>query len=156
MDIYKALHILSMFTMVTVFSGGEFSYAFAIWRRDVRALASIHRMEKHSRTGIVGLAALLAGIIFGLLTAATGGLDFFEGWLIAAYVLIAAFFVNVAFFARTLIRLGDEAMEADAGQRPVEEVTGEMAASRGRAVLFFAINVAIFAAIIVDMVLKPF
>jgi hypothetical protein len=47
-------------------------------------------------------------------------------------------------------------MEADAGQRPVEEVTGEMAASRGRAVLFFAINVAIFAAIIVDMVLKPF
>jgi len=156
MLIFKALHILSMITMITIFSGGEFSYAFAIWRRDVRALASLHRMEKQSRSGIVGLVALLAGIAFGLLTAATGGLDFFEGWLIAAYVLVAVFFVNVALSARTLIRLGDESMEADAGQRPVEEVVRDMVASRGRAVLFFAVNVAIFAAIILDMVLKPF
>ena len=45
MLIFKALHILSMVIMITIFSGGEFSYAFAIWRRDVRGLATLHRME---------------------------------------------------------------------------------------------------------------
>jgi hypothetical protein len=100
MLIFKTLHILSMVTMITIFSGGEFSYSFAIWRRDVRALASFHRMEKQSRSGVVGLLALVAGVAFGLLTAATGGLDFFDGWLLVAYVLVAAFFVNVALSAR--------------------------------------------------------
>jgi hypothetical protein len=154
MLIFKTLHILSMVTMITIFSGGEFSYAFAIWRRDVRALASFHRMEKQSRSGVVGLLALVAGVAFGLLTAATGGLDFFDGWLLVAYVLVAAFFVNVALSARKLIGLGDSAVEADAGRRPVEEVVRDMAASG--AVRFFVVNATIFAAIIVDMVLKPF
>jgi hypothetical protein len=148
------LHVLSMFAMVTVFLGGPFYYAYAVWRRDVRALATFHRIEKQSRIGIVGVVALITGVVFGLLAVATGDFDFFEGWLIAAYVLLAAFLVNVALFESKLVRLGDEAVEADAGQRPVEEVVRGMAASR--AVLFVTANVAIFAAIIVDMVLKPF
>jgi len=154
--IFKALHILSMFTMVTVFMSGAFLYAFAIWRRDVRALATFHRTAKQARLPVVGFVSLLAGVVFGLLTAMTGGLDFFEGWLIAAYVLVALFFANLALIGRKVIRLGDEAVETDAGQRPVEEVVRDMVASPGRAVLFFAINVVIFAAIIADMVPKPF
>lgn len=151
---FKALHILSMVTMITVFSGGEFLYAFAIWRRDVRALASLQRLEKQSLLPVVGIVALAAGVVFGLLAAATGGFDFLDGWLIAAYVLVVAFLVNSAVLGREVIRLADKAAEADAGERPVEEVVREMAASRG--VLFFAINAVIFVAIIVDMVLKPF
>jgi hypothetical protein len=98
---------------------------------------------------------LVAGVAFGLLTAATGGLDFFEGWLIAAYLLIALFFVNGAVNERVVRRLGEKAVEAEAGQRSVEEVVSEMAATN-RPTLLFVINVAIFAAIILDMVLKPF
>ena len=155
MPIFKALHILSMFTMVTIFSGGELFYALAIQGRDVRALAWLHRTEKRFGIAFVALGALVAGVIFGLLTAATGGLDFFDGWLIAAYLLVALFFVSSAIFARATIKLADKAVEADAGQRPIEEVVSEMAASN-RALILFGVNATIFGAIIVDMVLKPF
>ena len=155
MPIFKALHILSMFTMVTIFSGGELFYALAIQGRDVRALAWLHRTEKRFGIAFVALGALVAGVIFGLLTAATGGLDFFDGWLIAAYLLVALFFVSSAIFARATIKLADKAVEADAGQRPIEEVVAEMAASN-RALILFGVNATIFGAIIVDMVLKPF
>jgi uncharacterized membrane protein len=154
MLIFKALHILSMVAMITIFSGGEFFFAFAVWRRDVRALATLIRLEKQSRAPIFGIVALIAGIVFGLLTAATGGMDFFKGWLIAAYVLVAVFLINANTLGMKLIRLADKAVEADEGKRPAEEVVRDMAASR--AGLFFLVNAAIFAAIIVDMVLKPF
>jgi uncharacterized membrane protein len=154
MLIFKALHILSMVTMVVSFIGGEFFYAIAIRRRDVHALAFVQRAVRQGRLAIVGLVALVAGILFGLLTAATGGLDFFAGWLIAAYVLVAAIFVNTALFGEKLIKLADQAIEADAGQRPAEEVIQNMATSR--ATLFLAIMAAILAALILDMVLKPF
>ena len=154
MLIFKVLHILSMVMMITVFSGGEFFYAFAVRRGDVRGLATIHRMEKQSRAPIFGIAALFAGVVFGLLTAATGGLDFFEGWLIAAYVLVAAFLVNATVIGGKLIQLGDRAIEADEGKLPTEEVAREMATSH--AVLFFVVNAAIFVMIIADMVLRPF
>lgn len=155
MPIFKALHIVSMFTMVTIFSGGELYYALAIQARDVRALAWLHRTEKRFRIAFVGLGALVAGVIFGLLTAATGGLDFFDSWLIAAYLLVALFFVSGATFARATIKLADMAVEADAGQRPVEDVVREMAASN-RALILLGVNATIFGAIILDMVLKPF
>jgi len=154
MLIFTVLHVLSMFTMVTVFLGGAFYYAYAVWRRDVRALATFHRIERQSRIGIVGIVALLAGLAFGLLAALTGDIDILDGWLIAAYVLVAAFIANVAISVKALEELGDKAVEADVGGRPVEEIVHEMAASP--AIRYFAVNVALFAAIIADMVLKPF
>jgi uncharacterized membrane protein len=152
MPIFKALHILSMFTMVTSFTGGEFFYAYAIWRRDVHALAAVHRIVERSGLAFVAGGALLAGIAFGLLTAATGGFNFFAGWLINAYLLLAAFVVNSLLSARGIVRLGKKAAEADAGQRPVEEVVRDMAG--GHSLRLFVGNVVIFALIILDMVLK--
>jgi uncharacterized membrane protein len=154
MLIFKVLHILSMFTMVTVFLGGEFFYAFAVRRRDVRALATIHRLERQSGAGIVGTVVFFLGLAFGLLAALTGGFEVLDGWLIAAYVLVAAFLANVALNVKKLLALGDKAIEADAGQRPVEEVVHEMAASP--AVRFFVVNLVLFTALIVDMIVKPF
>jgi hypothetical protein len=46
------------------------------------------------------------------------------------------------------------AVEADAGERPNEEVIEGMAASH--ATLLFAINAILFIALIADMVVKPF
>ena len=154
MLIFKALHILSMFTMVTIFIGGEFFYSYAVWRRDVRSLAWVQRTMVRTRIPIFAILILLAGVVFGLLTAATGGFDFLDGWLIAAYLLVVAFFVNSTVLGDRLLRVARRAVEADDGKRPVEEVVREMADRS--TTIFFPINVAIFAAIILDMVLKPF
>ena len=54
-----------------------------------------------------------------------------------------------------MLRLARKAVEADAGKRATEEVVRDMAATRA-AWFFFPVNIAIFAAIILDMVLKPF
>jgi len=154
MLIFKALHILSMVTMVMLFSGGELYYTFAIRARNVRALAWLHSTERRNGIAFFALGALLSGIMFGLLTVATGGIDFLDGWLIAAYLLIGLFFANSALFATRVVRIGDHAVEAEAGTRPVEEVVAEMGTNS--ATFLFAINATIFAAIILDMVLKPF
>jgi len=160
MPIFKVLHILSMFAAVTLLVGEHLFYAAAVWRRDVRALAAIRRLSVAplylaEGAPVVAIGFLLAGIVFGLLTALTGGFDLFAGWLIAAYVLTATILVfGGSPWVRRLARLGDEAVEADAGKRPVAEVVRHMAGSH--AGLLFVIAAALFAAIIVDMVLKPF
>jgi len=155
MLIFKALHILSMVTMVMLFSGGELYYAFAIRARNVRALAWLQSTERRNGIAFFALGALLSGILFGLLTAATGGLDFFDGWLIAAYVLVAVILVGGGLlWPRKLLPLGVKAVEAEAGQRPVEDVVRDMAASP--AARWFAVMATLFVLIILDMVLKPF
>ena len=155
MLIFKALHILLMFSVVTMEIGAEFLYAFAISRRDVRGLAAIHRILEQARLGPISIIVFVAGVAFGLLTVATAGLDFFDGWLIAAYVLVAAILVGGGLlWPRKLLPLGAKAVEAEAGQRPVEDVVRDMAASP--AARWFAVMATLFVLIILDMVLKPF
>jgi len=55
MLIFKALHILLMFSVVTMEIGAEFLYAFAISRRDVRGLAAIHRILEQARLGPISV-----------------------------------------------------------------------------------------------------
>jgi len=156
MLIFKLLHILSMITAVTLLVGESTFMAIAIWRGDVRALAAIRRMV--GRHPVVSASIFLVGIGFGLLTVATGGLDFFAGWLIAAYVLVVALLAisGLPVVQKGLLGLVDQATEAEAGQRPMEDVAREMAALRLSFGLVVAANWVLFAAIIADMVLKPF
>ena len=160
MLIFKVLHVLSMFAAVTLLMGETLFYAATVWRRDVRALAAIRRLSRPpmylaNGAAVVAMGLLLAGVVFGLLTALAGGFNFLAGWLIAAYVLMATILVvGVSPWVQRLAKLGDRAIEADAGARPVEEVVRDMAGSH--AGLIFFISVALFAAIIADMVLKPF
>jgi hypothetical protein len=154
MLIFKLLHILSMFAMVTIEIGSESIYAFAIARRDAGGLATIHRILDQARAGPVSIGAFISGVVFGLLTAGTGGFDFLDGWLIAAYVLVAVFLVTTTLFLRGALKLGRAAIEAEAGQRPVDEVVGDMVATR--ALAWFAVDFGVVVAIIADMVLKPF
>jgi Ca2+/Na+ antiporter len=154
MLIFKVLHILSMFTAVTLLEGVPIFIALAIWQRDVRGLVAIFRLTRRPGNTLIGIVFLLAGVLFGLLTVATGGLDFFAGWLIAAYVLVAAMFLSNMVPAKRRVRqVAEEAVEAEAGQRPVEDVVRHMATVP---LWFFLVDVALFAAVITDMVLKPF
>jgi uncharacterized membrane protein len=155
MLIFKALHILSMFSVVTMEIGAEFLFVFAIARRDVRALATVHRILEQARLGPISIAVFASGVVFGLLTVLTGGFNFLAGWLIAAYVLVAVIFVGGSrLWPKVLLPLGAKAVEAEAGQRPVEDVVRDMVASR--AVWWFVAMSTIFVLIILDMVLKPF
>jgi hypothetical protein len=155
MLVLKALHILSMFGAVTLLVGEAVFYARAIWRNDVPGLAAIHRLV--GGRPVIGAALLGAGIVFGLLTALTGSFDFLAGWLIAAYVLVVALFaLNASPWVQRLPRLGAEAVDAEAGRRPPEDVINAMIAIRTSTMIVVGLNVALFAAIILDMVLKPF
>jgi uncharacterized membrane protein len=152
--IFKTLHILSMVAMVTIEIGAEFLYAVTISRRDVRGLATIHRLLERVRAGPASIGAFISGVVFGLLTAATGGFDFLDGWLIAAYVLVVIFLVTTTLFLRGALKLGRAAVEAEAGTRSVDDVARDLAVSR--ALPAFLIDLGVVVAFIADMVLKPF
>jgi hypothetical protein len=156
MLIFRLLHILSMFTAVTLLVGESTAMAIAIWRGDVRAVAAIRRLV--GRRPVVSSLIFLVGIGFGLLTVATGGLDFFSGWLIAAYVMVVALFAisGLPVVQKGFLGLVDKATEADVAQRPMEDVAREMADLRRSFGLVVAANWLLFGAIIADMVLKPF
>jgi len=154
--IFKALHILTMFAAITLLVGESTFAAIAIWRGDVRALAAMRRLV--GRRPVVSAMVFLVGIGFGLLAVATGGFDFFAGWLIAAYVMVVATFAVSALpvVQKGYLGLVDKATEAEAGQRPMEEVARDMAALRRSFGLVVIANWVLFGAIILDMVLKPF
>jgi len=154
MLVWKTLHVLSMVTMVTIFLGVEIFYAAALWRRDLRALAWVQSTIERTGVGIIALLGLLAGIVFGLLTAATGGFDFTAGWLVAAYLLVAAFFVNAALLGDKVVKAGKAAIAAEEAGRPPEEATYQLPPNRG--VILVGVNVVLFTAMIVDMIVKPF
>ena len=155
MPIFKLLHILSMVGAVTLLVGTEVFVTLAIWRRDVRGLATIFRLTRSPSPTTIGGILLLAGVAFGLLAAATGAIDFFAGWLIAAYVLVIALVVaNVSPQKRQVRQVAQAAVDAEEGRRSVDEVVGQMATVP--IALYFATNVVLFAALIADMVLKPF
>jgi hypothetical protein len=153
MTVFKALHILSMFGAVALLVGEALFYGVAIRRRDIPALAAVRRMT--GRRPILGVAFLGSGILFGLLTALTGTFDLLDGWLIAAYLLVIAMFAfNASPWVQALPGLGDAAIEVESGGQPADALQAAMA--RSHAGVLVAINVALFTAVILDMVLKPF
>ena len=155
MLVFKTLHILSMFAAATLLVGEALLYARAIWQGDVDGLAAVRRLV--GGRPVLGAAFLVAGVGFGVLTALTGPFDFLAGWLIAAYALVVAMFiVNGSPWVQRLPRLAAQAVEAEVGQRPSEEVAAVMAKIRTATLVAVAVNVALFTAIIADMILKPF
>lgn len=107
-------------------------YAVTISRRDVRGLATIHRLLERVRAGPASIGAFISGVVFGLLTAATGGVDFLDGWLIAAYVLVVLFLITTTLFLRGALKLGRAAVEAEAGTRSVDDVARWLSVGRCR------------------------
>ena len=68
-------------------------------------------------------------------------------------MLILAFFVNAVLIGEKIVRMAKAAIAAEEGGTPIAD--GDRLPA-GRGLLLVAINAVLFAAIIADMVLKPF
>src|SRR3990172_10864478 len=93
MAIFNALHVLCVFRGVTLLVGGEFFLTRAIWRRDVRELATVHRLSGGRALFVVGAGFLIGGIVFGFLAALTGGWSLLDRRLLSAYGLVGGVFL---------------------------------------------------------------
>jgi hypothetical protein len=149
---WKTLHVLSMITMITAFTGAQIFYAAAMRRRDVHALAFVQGTLERLGIGVIALGGLVLGVVFGLITAATGGFDFGARWLVVAYVLVAVFLVNAFLTGGKVVAAGKAAMEAEAGTGAAMEVTDSLV---NRSAILLVVDVGLFALIVADMVLKP-
>jgi hypothetical protein len=95
MLVFKFLHIASMFAAVTLVFGSIVYLDLLARRADAVAYLRVDALAQ--RTDIVAIGLFLVGLVFGFATALTGSFDLTASWLILAYVLVAAIFVEGIF-----------------------------------------------------------
>jgi uncharacterized membrane protein len=148
---FKFLHIASMFAAVTLIFGSIVFLDLVGRRRDLAAYRRLDAIVQ--RTDNVGVVLFLAGIVFGVLTALAGGFDLTAGWLLLAYVLVAALFAEGFLF--TIPRYGrirEAANQADEVRAALE--VDQLLRSPHHAVLVTVTGL-LWVAVIFVMVLKP-
>lgn len=126
MLVFKFLHIASMFAAVTLVFGSIVFLDLLARRGDVAAYLHLDALVKRTDTIAVGL--FLMGLVFGFATALTGQFDLTASWLILAYVLVAAIFVEGIFITiprynhiREVATNSDPAVAGDAIARLVRD-----------------------------------
>jgi hypothetical protein len=151
--ILKFLHILSMFSGVTLALGGAVFLHLVAHAGDVAAYRRLDALAQ--RTDVVAITLFLGGIVFGILTALTGGMDLTAGWLILAYILAAAIVIDgVLFLDPWYRRLRKAANHADSATA-AEEFHRLVHAHRGRHLASLAVGTSLWVAILYVMVVKP-
>lgn len=90
-ELFKFLHIFSMFIAVTLLFSPDLLFYRAAAARDVATLRRIGSLSK--RIVNTGILLFFAGLGLGFLTALTGHFDLTAPWLIAAYVQVALIIV---------------------------------------------------------------
>jgi uncharacterized membrane protein len=148
----KFLHILSMFTAVSMFVGGEFYLSSMERSGDVRAIRRAYQAGK--KLDGIGVAAAILGAVLGIVTALAGELDLTQTWLILAYVLFVAIMaMGIAYWTPRSKRVL-AAAEASPDDAPSPELSAVInrPADKG----FVVLDLFLWAGIIFVMVIKPF
>jgi uncharacterized membrane protein len=150
MQIWTFLHILSMFSAVTVIVGAELLALYAIRRRDIGMVRAYFRLGKLADQ--VGMTLFLIGIAFGLIAAVTIGWALLTGWLVIAYVLVV---LTIVIGFSSVPYLGR--LEAALPEHDDDPPSPELDALLRSPTLLLTSGAAIFltALIIADMVFKP-
>ena len=146
MLLFKFLHIVSMFGVVTLFVGG-----WVFWDLVARSgdRDSLRRVDAATAvTGKIGAGLLVVGILAGLATALTGGFDLLAPWLLIAYLVLLSDVVVLRLFAIHVDRVRKATDDPSADLQRV--------ASSPLANVTIAGAVGFWALLIADMVLKPF
>lgn len=149
--LFKLLHILTMFLAVAAATFPEVALHWVARSGDVRAIRVFARIA--ARVGKVLPIFFIGGALFGLLAAATGSLDFFQPWLIAAYIVFVIAMVTGATTTGPWAMRMAVAADASGDDAPSPDLAiaiHDRRAIIGSIVLMTAIVVMIFL-----MVLKP-
>jgi uncharacterized membrane protein len=150
MQFWTFLHILSMFSAVTIVIGAEWWVTYAIRRRDLGALRAYFRVS--GRAEAAGGILLIVGIAFGLIAAMVIGFDLLQGWLVLAYILVGATLVLGGVNSPYLKQVRNGVTETD-GDEPGPELTKLLESKRS--VVVAVLDFGIIASIIAVMVFKP-
>jgi hypothetical protein len=146
MLLFKVIHVLSMFGVVTMWVG-----AWVIWDLVARTgdRVALRRVDRVSQvTGQVGLLLLVVGVIAGFATAVTGGFNLLAGWLLIAYALLLSDLLTLRLFGIHVERV--RAASKD------ESVDLQRVASSPLANATLVAVIGFWALLIADMVVKPF
>ena len=149
--LFKFLHILAMFMAVAAATIPEVVLHWVGQSGDVRAIRVFSGIAE--RVGKALSILFVGGAILGLLAAATGSLDFFQPWLIAAYIVFVIAMVTGATITgpwATRMAAAADASGNDAPSPDLDLAIHDRRAAIGSIVLMSAIVVMIFL-----MVFKP-
>jgi hypothetical protein len=154
MRLWTFLHIASMFAAVMVLVGGALLATWAIRRRDLEGLRTYFRIAP--RMDSIGGLLFVAGIVFGFVNAWAFGWDLMTGWLLLAYVLVAAIAIVGGSVGPYLKRVKAALEQSDADDRTTisDELEAELA--RPNVTIAAGVLLLLVALIIWDMVFKPF
>jgi hypothetical membrane protein len=151
MPVFIFLHVLTMFTAVTISYGPQVLMMMAAERRDPVALQGLARSM--GRLGQFMGPAFVVGLIFGLIAVFTNDFNPLAPWLLIAYVLFTIAMVNGIFgTGRWLAGVGQAAVAG--GGTMTEELRGLLEQRNIRILLWGDMLLVVL--IIADMVLKPF
>ncbi|MDQ6682924.1 MAG: DUF2269 family protein [Chloroflexota bacterium] len=148
---FKFLHILTMFAAVSAAVIPEVVYQSLARRRNFAALRSMAPVVE--RAGKMIPVLFVLGLVFGLIAAFTGSLNFLAPWLIAAYVVFLIAMVTGAAVSGPWAQRVAKAASASEPTAPSAELEAALADPRGlvsSAILMGSIVVIIFL-----MVIKP-
>ena len=146
MLIWKLLHVVSMFGVITLWVG-----AWVVWDLVARTgdRSALRRVDHASQTtGQIGFALLLTGIVAGFGTAIVGGINLTAPWLLIAYALVLGdlLVLRWATVHVTRVRAAQNDETAD--------LSGVASTARANATL--VVIVGFWLLLIADMILKPF
>ena len=151
MLIWKFLHILAMFAGVTML----FAYEIVIHRAAAAKEVEVVRSIGKRRTLVEswGIALIVLGIVFGVITAVVGPYDLTQTWLLTAYGIVAILIVLGAGPETAWLNRLVAAADADPGDG---SSAGFAAAMRDPRRNLIWISAVLYAAVIFVMVTKPF
>lgn len=149
--LFKYLHILTMFAAVAAAFVPEIWLHVIARRGDVAGLRGF--LPLTAQVGRLIPVLFVLGLVFGLAAAWAGEIDFFEPWLIGAYITFAVAMATGALVGGPwAVRLADAASESPA-DAPSPALTAAIHDQRGvisTTILMLAIVVIVFL-----MVAKP-
>lgn len=149
--LFKFLHILTMFIAVSAAVIPEVVLHWVNRSGDVGAIRVVSGIAE--RLGKLLPVFFVGGAVFGLLAAATGELDFFQPWLIGAYIVFVIAMATGGAITGPWAGRMEAAATASADDQPSPElqlVMHDQRALIGSVVLMTSIVVIVFL-----MVFKP-